>query len=106
MVSRGSHLQCKASAVALAALFVLFLSASGCGGGWTSVPIDSINEQTESLGSDRVKLTLQDGRVFELVVSRVEFPYMWGDRFLGTNMPLKPMRIDLREVSRIEVKRL
>ena len=103
MVRRGSHLRCGTSAAALAALLVL--SAPGCGGGWTSLPVDSINEQTETLGSDRVKLTLQDGRVFELVVSRVEYPYVWGDRFLGTNMPLKPMRIDLREVSRIEVKR-
>jgi hypothetical protein len=102
MVRRGSHLRWNTSVAALAALLVLV--AAGCGGGWTSFPVDSIDEQTESLGSDRVKLTLNDGREFELVVSRVEYPYLWGDRFLGTNMPLKPMRIDLREVSRIEVK--
>lgn len=89
----------------VAAVLGLLLLVTGCGGGWSNIPLESIDETTASLGSDDVKLTLNDGRVFRFRVSRVEYPYLWGDRFLGVNMPLKPMRIDLREVSRIETQR-
>jgi len=87
--------------LALLALPVL----AGCGGGWTSIPVTSIDESTQILDSDEVRLTLNDGRVLLFRVSRVEYPYLWGERFLGENMPLKPMRVDLREVARIEAQR-
>ena len=85
------------------AILVAF-SGAGCGGGWTAVPLGSIGAGTETLGSGETRLQLKDGRVFELRGSRVEYPYVWGDRFLGENMPLRAMRIDLREVARIEVR--
>jgi hypothetical protein len=85
----------------LVALGPLFLV--GCGGGWTSIPIESIDSETETLGSDRARLTLNDGRVLAFRLSRVEYPYLWGKRFLGENMPLREMRVDLREVMQIDI---
>ena len=98
--SRPARLRLAAAATLLA----LLVSAAGCGGGWKNVPVETIDETTTTLGSEDVRLTLNDGRVFHFRVSRVEYPYLWGDRFLGENMPLRPMRIDLREVSRVEAQ--
>ena len=67
--------------------------------------MDGIDERTETLGSDVARFTMEDGRVIEFRVVRVEYPYVWGDRYLGENMPLRSMRVDLRDVSRIELKR-
>jgi hypothetical protein len=91
--------------VAGAALLTMLVIVAGCGGGWKNIPIESIDETTQMLDSEELRVTLNDGRVFQFRLSRVEYPYLWGDRFLGSNMPLKPMRIDLREVARIDIQR-
>jgi len=83
---------------------ISLLVLAGCSSGWTSVPVDSV-DTTLAAAPERARLTLDDGRVLELRVLRAEYPYLWGARLLGENMPSREMRIDLRSVTRIEIQR-
>jgi hypothetical protein len=84
-------------------LLLALLAVCGCGSGWTSISPEVLRSQAVEEG-DVIRLTLEDGQVFDFHVARVEFPYVWGQRFVGERMPRREMRVDLQNVSKIEVR--
>jgi hypothetical protein len=84
-------------------LFVLGLTA-GCGAGWRGVPLDSLGPATESLGGEHARFTLKDERVLEMRILEVKYPFVEGHRVIGEWSTERKLRVDLREVSRVEVR--
>lgn len=83
---------------------LLALATAGCGSSWKAVPVGSVDESTQVLG-DYARFTLNDQRVIELRVLSVRYPFVEGHRMLGEWSTPRRMRVDLREVSRIEVRK-
>ncbi len=46
---------------------------------------------------------MNDGMRMTFYAEKVEYPYLWGQRFVGERMPLREMRIDLREVRNLRI---
>jgi hypothetical protein len=84
---------------------ILLALLSGCGSPWRSVPVGSLEPGATELGSSQARITLRDGRVIELRVLRMEYPYLWGERMLGERVPPREMRLDLEKVAKLEVRR-
>jgi hypothetical protein len=86
-------------------LLVLLILAAGCGSGWRGVALDSLDPTVQSLGGEEARLTLKDQRVIEMRVVEVRYPYVEGHRLVGGWSTERAMRVDLREVSRLEVRK-
>jgi hypothetical protein len=88
----------------LAAVLLLCLAA-GCGSGWRGVALDSLDAQAQNLGGEEARFTLKDERVIEMRVVLVQYPFVEGHRLVGDWSTERMMRVDLREVSRLEVRK-
>jgi len=88
-----------AAAFALAAAVL-----TGCGSPWVERPVASIDESTTSLGAEYARFTLEDGRVIELRLLRVEYPYVFGNRRIRDQVARAELRLDLSDVSRVELE--
>jgi hypothetical protein len=64
--------------------------------------VASLDESTQSLG-EQARFTLNDRRVIEMRVSQVKYPWVEGERLVGDWTNGRTLRVDLRQVSRIEV---
>jgi hypothetical protein len=78
--------------------------AGGCSSAWTRVPLESLGPATESLGGERARFTLNDERMIEMRVLWVRYPFVEGHRVAGGWSTDRKLRLDLREVSRVEVR--
>lgn len=87
-----------------AVLLPAALLAAGCGSPWKGVPANSLGEGTESLGGEYGRFVLNDRRVIEMQIVSVDYPYVDGHRVLGKWRTSRQVRVDLREVQRIEVR--
>lgn len=87
----------------LALLPALLLAPAGCGSVWQGVPVASVDESTQALG-EYARFTLNDRRVIELRVTEVKFPWVEGQRVVGDWTNGRTLRVDLREVAKIEVR--
>jgi hypothetical protein len=65
--------------------------------------VASVDESTQALG-EYARFTLNDRRVIELRVTEVKFPWVEGQRVVGDWTNGRTLRVDLREVAKIEVR--
>lgn len=79
------------------------LALAGCGSPWRSVPVGSVDESTRELG-DVARFTLNDQRVIDLQVTEVKYPFVEGHRLVGKWTNGRLLRVDLRDVAKIEVR--
>jgi hypothetical protein len=79
------------------------LILTGCGSAWRDVPVASVDESTQALGG-QARFTLNDRRVIELRVSQFKYPWVEGERLVGEWTNGRTLRVDLRQVSRIEIR--
>jgi hypothetical protein len=86
------------------ALLLGALAGAGCGSAWTRVPLEGLSESTEDLGGEYARFVLDDDRVLELRVVSVAYPYVEGNRVLGTWSTPRRIRVDLRSVTRLDVR--
>lgn len=79
------------------------LALAGCGSAWRAVPVASVDESTETLG-EYARFTLNDQRVLEVRVSQVNYPWVEGNRIVSDWTNGRTVRVDLRQVAKIEVR--
>ncbi|MGQ0723509.1 MAG: hypothetical protein ACT4PE_18320 [Candidatus Eiseniibacteriota bacterium] len=86
-------------------IVLLLCLSAGCGGGWRGVALDSLDAQAQSLGGEEARFILKDERVIEMRVLHVQYPFVEGHRLVGAWSTERKMRVDLREVARLEVRK-
>jgi len=87
-----------------AVLLPATLFAAGCGSAWKSIPPSSVGEDTQNLGGEYGRFVMNDQRVIEMRIVAMKYPWVDGHRVLGRWSTRRTVRVDLRQVSRIEVR--
>jgi len=79
------------------------IALAGCGSAWRAVPVGSVDESTQALG-EYARFTLKDERVIEMRVATLTYPWVEGTRVVGEWTNGRTLRVDLRQVAKIEVR--
>jgi len=93
----------RARLFALLTAVALIAALAGCGSAWRAVPVATVDESTQTLG-EYARFTLKDERVIEMRVEAVHYPWVEGQRVVSQWTNGRTLRVDLREVSKIEVR--